>query len=172
LSIGAAAELDAGVLAFLGAVVTTVVFTIGFVSHRSHSALIDATERLRRPPGEQSARENAEHARDTVERAQSYLALAVNLILVVLAIVAARIAWPEDSRPEDQVTLVGFCVLMVLVLLLGYHDHIRVRNSCNDELKRANARRPDGGVGLLKPAHKAAWAELTGGERRLPAQRR
>jgi hypothetical protein len=165
-------ELHAGLIAFLGAVVTTVVFTIGFVSHRSHNALIQARDRLRRPTGDQPEPQNAAVARDTVERAQSYLVLAVNLILVVVAVVAAVFAWPDGGETEDAVTLVGFGLLMVMILVLGFHDHGRVRKTCNDELEKTNEKLrkadPAVEVRLLRPPHEALWAELTGRERRPP----
>jgi hypothetical protein len=116
------AELDAGLLSLLGAVVATSVFTIGFVSHRSHVALISAREALRADPSA------TQHAQETVADAQSRLVLFVNLGLAGLAAVTAFFAARHDNATrEDWVTLGGFLVLEAAVIGLGLLDHAHVR---------------------------------------------
>jgi hypothetical protein len=127
-------ELHAGLVALLGAVVATSVFTIGFVSHRSQAALVHARDRLRKPsPGD------AEYAHDTVAHAQSYVVIVGNAVLAFLAVVAAIVAGVVSGTITggDWVTLIGFCALEVAVVGFGAHDHARQRAAINVDLAPA-----------------------------------
>ena len=145
-----APEIHAGLLALLGGVLTTAVFTIGFVSHRSHTALLHARDLLRRSAGNacadshvsarnpapesweiQDRNDDVVQACEMVEHAQSYLVLVVNSAIAVLSALAVGLAWLDDIEPEDVVTLVGFILLLAAIIALGLHDHLRVRSVLN-----------------------------------------
>jgi hypothetical protein len=121
-------ELHGGLLALLGGIVTTAVFTIGFASHRSHTTLMHARALLHRPAGKRGV----EHARDTASHAR--LVLVVNSALFVLGVIAAAFAWGTSHEWEDALTLIGFIALLLTILVLGYRDHLHVRRAVNHEL--------------------------------------
>jgi hypothetical protein len=144
-------------LALLGALVGTSVFSIGFVSHRSHAALGRARQMLHQdtrqgevPPSDRQA----EYARDVVADAQSYLVLAANLLLVVLTLIAAWSARSDQMGADGTVTLVGFCVIELVIVALGFHDHARVRHRMNEELVASIQ---------LEPPRTALWSEVKAG---------
>lgn len=145
----------AGPLALLGALVATSVFTIGLLSHRSHAALTEARELLQQDVQDPSQR--AKNARDVVADALSYVMLAANLLLVCLTILAAWSAQPQHMGFDGKVTLGGFCFIEFVIVVLGFHDHARVRHRLNQELEAV-----DGEI-QLEPPRQALWSECKAG---------
>ena len=116
-------ELHAGLLALLGAVVTASVFTLGFVSHRVHMALIQARAELH-----EDREGNADHAIETLAGAQSLPTLIGNGVVALIAFVAVVVlALGDDLAAEDCVTVAGFALVEVAIVALGFADHAQVR---------------------------------------------
>lgn len=173
------ADPFAGPLALLGALVGTSVFSIGFLSHRSHAALTHARDILHGggapdaihatasnkvdPSGaghEAMSRGETERARNAVADAQSYLVLTANLVLVVLTLAAAASAKTAHMGFDGALTLVGFCIIECVIVALGFHDQARVRHTLNQDLRARHA------SVILESPRKALWNECRAGAMR------
>jgi hypothetical protein len=112
----ASTEVDGNLVAFLGTAVGASVFTIGLVSHRLHTALTSAATLTR-----------SEDAYDVVGNARGPDVLLANVFLLV-AVVGSAVAELCYAAVTwtDWVTLVGFCLVEISVVGLGYLDDRRV----------------------------------------------
>jgi hypothetical protein len=135
------ADLNQNLVALLGAAVGTSVFTIGFLTNRSHAALRDAKQHLLLPapedrPSTDWATERDNHAKEMLNDARTPLRLRswdmplvvfANAVLAFLVVVVFIVALSIDRRSwEDAVTLIGFVVVEVAVLLMGWIDDAHV----------------------------------------------
>ncbi len=117
-----------GLLALLGTAVGASVFAVGFASVRHHGALRDARRHAR---DVQRAEQGGQPINLEVERAHleqlsddlgtGAVAIA-NVVLLVVVIFAGAIGMHHGIALQGYATLLLFCLVEVVVVLLGYFD--------------------------------------------------
>ena len=133
--------LHEGIVALLGAIVTASVFTLGFLSHRSHAALREAQRHLETGHGDKARRE--QHADGLMRSAQSWVILGVNLALAAgVAVVIFMFTETVEIGTEGWTTLLGFLLVEAAVLGLAVYDHFHVGRALNDAKAQAPSHEP------------------------------
>ena len=114
-------QIHEGLLALLGVIVTASIFTLGFLSHRSHAALRDAQQHLETGGGAKSRR--MAHAHRLLSATRSWFVLLVNLALFAgLLLVIFGFADTAGIGQEGKTTLWGFALVEAAVLVLALGD--------------------------------------------------
>ena len=157
----APADLHAGLLALLPAILAASAFTLGMHADRSHASLHEA-KRVIRERATVGGAPWHEDAANLVRDTQSWLLLLGNALLVAFTLWAALWARVEGMGREGELTVWLFCAAESTIVALALVDHLRVRTVIRTELA---------GVGKHVPARtprQALTDELRG---RRPAEK-
>lgn len=122
--------IDSNLVAFLSTTVGASVFTIGLVSHRVHTSLTNAAS----GPSCAKAQAIVEDARGPYVLGGNVVLLAAVLAASVAELIHAAASW------SDYATLVGLCLLEVIVVGLGYFDDRYVTTACRRMFVSASPR--------------------------------
>jgi hypothetical protein len=126
-----------GIVALLGAILAASIFTLGFLSNRSHAALRDAKRHLETAGGDPERRK--EHADALLKDAQSWIILGVNFALAAgIAVVVFPLTDKSGIGGEGWTTLLGFLVLEAAVVGLALYDHFHVAQALERSKDRAS----------------------------------
>jgi hypothetical protein len=120
--------LHEGLIALLAAILAASVFTIGFLSTRSHAALRTAKQQLELGGrgADASRKRREDHARGVVEDARSVVVLGVNCALVAVVVLVILISDKAGIEKEGWITLIGLLLVEVTIVVLGVYDHVQV----------------------------------------------
>jgi hypothetical protein len=112
------AALDQNLVALLGTIVATSVFTIGFLAHRTHMTLAEARRRVREHP------EVRDKEAQLVKDVGSDLILGINglLALSVLVIAVLVLTTKDGLATEEKTAVAGFALVEVVVVVVGALD--------------------------------------------------